>query len=778
MQFVPSAADPQAAAPQAAPAAAPPDRFTPKQDAAKPALDAGDGDTESDAAAIARAALALRSGHADAAERICRRLIAHRPQAAAHHLLGMIAARAGNLAEARQHFAAAVAMDPNDSDDHHNLGNVLQQLGEPQAALDCYERALALRPHFIEALFQRARLLEMLQQPAAAECAYRALLVHAPDYAPGHCQLGRLLLTQKRYDEALAPLDRAVALQPELAEAWCNKGVALLERRELEAALDCQDRALALRPELTDALFNRAVVLDQLGRWEDSLACYRKLLALQPTLKAALCEVGKLLLMLTRFDEALEALEQALAAYPDLAEAWCNKGAALHGQGRFEEAVAAYDEALRLDPEHADSHYNKGNALGAMKREEEALVCLERALELKPDYVSALSNKGTVLLTLQRPTEALACFDQALELDGARAAGLHLNRGIAFSDLGRPYDALAANGLSLSIDPEGAGAHHNEAMFRLLVGDFAVGWRENRWRWKGQNRTEPGLLLGRPLWDGVETLAGRRVLLTCEQGLGDTIQFCRYAEKVAQAGATAVLLGVQDGLQRLLRSLEHADLVVETDGRLPPFDVHCPLFDLPGYFGTTLETIPARVPYLRAPRHAITAWNRRLGRPGVKRVGFVWAGNPGHAHDRKRSMKLAQLLPLLCSREAASCQFVCLQKVMTEADRALLDTLPNVTVPGEAIVDFIDTAAIAETLDLVITIDTSVAHLAGALARPVWIMITFSPDWRWLLGRSDSPWYPTARLFRQPAIGDWESVIAAVTRALPEALAAGPAAAA
>jgi tetratricopeptide (TPR) repeat protein len=761
---------------------------------------------------VARAARAVQTDQLDVAEALCRAMVANQPTAEAHHLLGMIAARAGDLMQAEREFRAALALDPRSSDDHNNLGNILQQRARPEEALACYEAALSLRPRFPEAQFQRARMLEALQRAPEAEQAYREVLAVLPDHVPSLCQLGRGLLAQRRFAEALEPLDRALALKPDIAETWCNKGVGLQELDRVEEALACHDRALALRPGMLDAQYHRARLLDRMGRWAEAVDCYRQMLALEPKLKPALCEIGKLMLLQAQYGEALEVLEEALEAYPELAEAWCNKGAALHGLGLMEAAVGCYDTALELRPNYADAFYNRGNALSELGRLDEALESLDRALEARPDFASALSNKGTVLLTLERPEEALVCFERALELEPGRVGGLHMNQGIALSSLGRPQDALAcydralavepdrssglhmnraialsdlglpeaalaANRLALEADPDNAGARHNEAMFRLFVGDFAIGWKENRWRWKGQKRTEPEFLLGRPMWDGVAPLAGRRVLLTSEQGLGDTIQFCRYAELVAGAGAT-VLVGVQTGLQRLLRSLKHADLVVETDERLPPFDLHCPMFDLPGHFGTTLATIPARVPYLRAARHAVAHWGRRLGRPGVPRVGFCWAGNPQHNHDRRRSMPLATLLPLLREYDATQCHFVCLQKQPGEAERALLAPLASVSVVSDEIADFTDTAGIVENLDLVITVDTSVAHLAGALARPVWIMITSSPDWRWMRERSDSPWYPTARLFRQSQRGDWAGVVTRVAEALAVRLASPSAAAA
>jgi hypothetical protein len=291
----------------------------------------------------------------------------------------------------------------------------------------------------------------------------------------------------------------------------------------------------------------------------------------------------------------------------------------------------------------------------------------------------------------------------------------------------------------------------------LRLGDFATGWREYEWRWEEKPWKGAKPRFARPEWLGAEPLAGKTLLLYNEQGLGDTLQFCRYAKRAAESGANVVLV-VQPQLRSLLAGLEGTTRVLERRSELPAFDCHCPLPSAPLAFKTGLDTIPADIPYIRSDPALVGAWRERLGAKTRPRVGVAWSGNPGHLNDRNRSVALAQMLPL-ASEEG---EWVSLQKDTRAADARVLASRSDIRHFGEALGDFADTAALVEHMDVVVTVDTSVAHLAGAMGKPTWILLPFNPDWRWLLDREDSPWYPTARLFRQPAIGDWASVIARV----------------
>ena len=381
-----------------------------------------------------------------------------------------------------------------------------------------------------------------------------------------------------------------------------------------------------------------------------------------------------------------------------------------------------------MGPNYAEALYNRGNTLHELKRFEEALASYDRALAVRPDYAEALYNRGLSLHELKRFEEALASCDHAL-----------------------------------AVRPNYTEAHWNEALLRLLTGDFRRGWVKYEWRWKNESLAPPKRNFSQPLWLGAEALAGKTILLHSEQGFGDTIQFCRYVPLVAERGA-CVILEVPRPLRELMSTLTGAEQIVSSGDPLPDFDIHCPLLSLPLAFGTRLETIPAATPYLRASSQSLMNWDTRLGPKRHRRIGLAWSGSPMNRNDQNRSIRLSSLLSLL-DIEAT---FVSLQKDVRSDDVTVLKDQGDLLHFGDALDNFSDTAALISTLDLVISVDTSVAHLAGALAKPVWVLLPFIPDWRWLLDRNDSPWYPTARLFRQDDARAWDAVIARVHAALYE----------
>ncbi len=456
------------------------------------------------------------------------------------------------------------------------------------------------------------------------------------------------------------------------------------------------------------------------------MSSYDRALALRPDYAEALSNRGVTLKELKRFEEALASYDRALTVRPDYAEALSNRGATLHELTRFEEALASYDRALTLRPNYAEALSNRGIALKELKRFEEALASYDRALTLRPDYAEALSNRGWTLHELKRFEEALASYDRALALR-----------------------------------PDYADAHYNEALCRLLMGDFNRGWEKSEWRWETRAAGNQKRNFAQPQWLGSDEIIGKTILLHAEQGLGDTIQFCRYVPLVAERAAR-VILEVQKPLHELMSTLPGTAQIVSRGDPLPDFDIHCPLLSLPLAFGTRLETVPSQTPYLRASSHAVMNWNARLGPKSRPRIGLAWSGRLMHKNDRNRSIGLSALLPLL----DFDATYVSLQQDVRASDMAVLHERSGLLHFGDELKTFSDTAALMSNLDLIISVDTSVAHLAGALAKPVWILLPFIPDWRWLLDRDDSPWYPTARLFRQDDTREWDNVIARVHAAL------------
>jgi hypothetical protein len=431
---------------------------------------------------------------------------------------------------------------------------------------------------------------------------------------------------------------------------------------------------------------------------------------------------------------------------------------ALSTLGRQDEAEAAYREALRLRPDFADAYNNLGNALHALGRPDEAEASLREALRLRPDNAVAHVNFGIVVEALGRLEDAAASYREALRLRPDFPEALN---HLGISLFHRPDEAVACLRRLVAVQPDFVDGQVNLSHALLLDGRFEEGWERYEWRWKTRQMAPLVRNFSVPLWSG-EAIGRRTVLLHAEQGLGDTLQFCRYAP-LMETGAR-VILEVQAPLVRLLSDLPGVAEVIARGQALPAFDLHCPLLSLPRAFGTRLQTVPAGAPYLAADPVQAAAWGERLAGIAGRRVGLVWAGEPwGDARDARRSVRLATLAPLA---QAPGVNFVSLQKGAPAAQAADQPTGMTLFDFTADLADFADTAALIENLDLVISVDTSVAHLAGAMGKPVWLLNRFDTCWRWLLNRDDSPWYPTLRQFRQPAPGDWPSVAEAVRDAL------------
>jgi tetratricopeptide (TPR) repeat protein len=495
-------------------------------------------------------------------------------------------------------------------------------------------------------------------------------------------------------------------------------------------------------------LLLRGAELHRQGRLAEAEALYRQVLATAPRQPDALHLLGLIANAAGRTAEAIDLIRQALAVQPDLAAAHYNLGRILQGQGAFDQAEQAYCQALASQPGYIEALENLGGTLQAQGKLDEAEHVYRRALELAPERASAWSNLGTLLQARGAPAESLKAYDKALAL-APHYVEAHHNRGEALSDLHQLDEAVASYDRALELRPDYADAHFGRAAALLRKGALREGFAEYEWRRRrhdAQQRVLPG-----PEWDGVEA-AGRRLLVYTEQGYGDAVQFARYVPLLAARGAT-VLLECQPALVRLFTSLAGVSQVLARGEPLPAFDAHVPLMSLPRLFGTELESIPSAVPYLAPPARLLGEWRTRIGSDGQRRVGLVWAGTPNPSWRSPRSVPASALAPLA---SISGVRFFSLQK--DEAERPPFD----ITDLSRELDDFASTVAALSCLDLVISVDTAAAHLAGALGRPVWLMLPQAADWRWLLDREDSPWYPTMWLFRQPIWGDWQSVVQAV----------------
>lgn len=586
-----------------------------------------------------------------------------------------------------------------------------------------------------------------------AEAAYRQALERDPSRVEGWLLLAMLCQTVGRLPEATAHFQQALKLRPD-AQVYNSLGICHARQQQRDAALACFQKAVELKPDFAHAHNNVGNVLKELGRLDEALGCYQQAVRLKPDFAEAHNNLGNLLRELGRFEAAEASCRDAIRLRPDFADAHNNLGAALVEQGRSEEAEACYRRALELKPYFAEAHNNLGNLLRDQERIEEAIFSLREAVRLQPAFAEAHGGLGMALLRRGSFDEAAAACAEAASLSPARAEA-HLSLGFVRSEQGLHDDAIALYERAISVNPDYAEARKNRSLVWLLQGKFEQAWPEYEYRW---NTPElPERPFKQPLWDG-SPLAGRSILLHAEQGLGDTIQFIRYAPLVRERGGK-VIVACQRPLIPLLSTCRDIDQLVAQGDPLPDFDVHAPLLSLPRIFGTTLQTIPAETPYLAADERLVEQWRQELAATRSFKVGIAWQGSKKYRWDHKRSIPLAQFEPLA---RIPGVQLYSLQKgygseqLSEVAGRfAVIDLAPRLDEHEGA---FADTAAVIKNLDLIICSDTAIPHLAGALNAPVWTALSRVPDWRWLIDREDSPWYPSMRLFRQPRHGDWESV--------------------
>ena len=447
---------------------------------------------------------------------------------------------------------------------------------------------------------------------------------------------------------------------------------------------------------------------------------------------------------------ALRVYSKVVEIEPRVVAAWQMIAAIHQLQGRLDQAITSYEQVLGLDPNHVEALNNLGVALHSQGKIESALDCLQRAARLEPDYADAHSNLGNVLQEQGKLDEAVASYRQALRLEPAYFDALN-NLGNTLRAQGKLAESAAAYERALHVKPDNPQVRMSRALCWLQMGDFERGWAEYEWRLNCKEFSIPAFR--HPRWDG-SPLQGRPILLYADHGLGDSIQFIRYAPMVKARGGR-VIVACQAPLARLMATCPGVDQVVAEGSLLPDFAFYAPLMSLPRIFGTSLASIPAQVPYLAAETALVEQWHRELGQGGGFRIGIAWQGNPRYLRDRQRSFRLGQLEPLA---HFAGVRLFSIQKGFGIEQIAELDGRFAVTDIGSRFTDFMDTAAVMREIDLVITLDSSLAHLAGALGAPAWVAIPIAADWRWLTEREDSPWYPTMRLFRQKRWGDWDEV--------------------
>ena len=647
--------------------------------------------------------------------------------------------------------------------------------GQSEAAVRMARAAVAAAPRMVTAWVALGQALKAACRNDEAERAYIHAISLDGTNPLVRMGMGELWLATDRAQEAMSEFDLALKHQPTLAAAHMGLGNALASLGRNEEALARYQQALAICPRMPEAEFAAGFVLSRLGNPEEAEARYRRALTLRPDFAAAWVNLGCLLREQGREVYAEAALLRAVELRPDMISGWVNLAILERERHRPAEVENYLRKAFALNPEQVETLVAWCQFRSAERDPAGAWQWLRWALAREPDNSEAVNMHGILLHQEDRFEEAIPVFEQA-EVLGNRAAAS--NRGNSLLDLGRMDEALQAQELAVKRDPTSFGAHYNLSLTRLRLGDWRQGWPgyEARWRFREVHRRPR--VFSQPRWQG-EPLDGRRILLHAEQGLGDTIQFCRYADLVAARGGQVILL-VQAPVEQLMASLapvRAGQAQIAQQDAMPPqsdlnFDLECPLMSLPAVFGTTIETVPWPGAYLVADPELVA--EKRVQFPLLRlhdspfaqhRIGLAWAGNSRYKADRLRSVKLATLLPLL---RIPGVTWISLQKGAGAEQLAAL--------PGDVVLldgssrdrNLADTAALIDTLDLVITTDTCIAHLAGAMAKPVWILLPHLSDWRWMQQIETTPWYPTARLFRQSIPGDWTEVIDRVIKQLSE----------
>ena len=616
-------------------------------------------------------------------------------------------------------YSEILQADPQNAEVLHLLGVAALQCSNHLGAIEFILAAIALdsgRPDFF---FNLGVCLEELELTSEAIDCYTTASQLDGCYADSLLNLGNCLHRSGDTAGAIGAYRQAIGANADCAAAYSNLGNVLREVGRLDDALENHLCAVKIEPTDAPNYYNLGNVLKDLGQLDAAIESYRFALRLRPNYGAALGNLGGIYLLLGRCNESLVCFQQALQLNPNDSESYSNIGNVFVALRRFDEAIVCFERSIAINPIAPAAYMNCGNALIGLNRFDDAIDCLQRAVQINPSYAEAFTNLGSALKNAGQFSDALIHYERAIQLE--------------------------------PLLPE---AHWNKGLLQLLLGDFLNGWRSYEWRPKTRDSLSATRNFAQPLWLGEQSLSGKSILVHSEQGLGDTIQFCRYIPLVAARGAT-VIFEIPRALFPLLSGLEGVCQFVVHGDSLPPIDFHCPLLSLPAAFGTTLASIPQPAGHIEADAGKLAIWSGRLGEQIKPRVGLVWSGNLQHMNDHNRSIPLSTLIRFL----PAGFEYVSLQREVRGSDQRALDSNPEIRHFGLELEDFTDTAALCGLMDLVVSVDTSVAHLSGTMGGPTWILLPYLPDWRWLLGRPDSPWYPSAKLFRQACAGDWESVL-------------------
>ncbi len=731
-------------------------------------------------------------------------------------LLTALEGQCKHYEDALKHITKALEIDSRDPQLHHNQGLLLFELSRFEDSVRSFSLALSLEPNLPQTLYSRGKAFVQLSDSSQAQQDFLATLESDAHFVNAWMELGNLHLKLQQHAKATECFWKGLLCEPDHAALWCNLGNALTAQLEVPNAIKAYDLSLRLNALDSKTHFQMGIALQSSGQAEWAQVHFKKSLALDPSVAAYFYASGLVHLQLSEWELAIEALSAGLKLNPQHAEAYYNRGLAQQQLGQydlalesfnkalywradfaqahysrgivfyelkfFEMAIEQYDLALQYQPNYFEALTNKGIAQKELKRPLASLENYQRALSVNPEFSQAYNNLGNVKLDLHETQLALECFNKALVLEPSNVIAL-TNRANIFHDLKDFARATESYELAILVDPSHVDAYWNLALSQLSMGNYEKGWTLYEHRWGMPNFSLSTRRLSEPLWLGEVSLAGKTVLIQAEQGLGDSLQFCRFIPDVLSLGAR-VKLEVPSPLLSIMReSFASLSCITDQASEVGHFDLHCPLMSLPKALGVTLASLERASPepglpahqhlnYLKAPEKGkahFKAWLntqdlQEQGKTSPKptkpfRVGLVWRGNPKHQNDLNRSLSLRELIDHLPMNDERF-QFISLQKEVPDEEKTVLNSPSTRLINASSeLFDFTDTASLITQLDLVICVDTSIAHLSGALMCPTWVLLAANPDWRWLFEREDSPWYPSVRLFRQERLKEWGPIL-------------------
>lgn len=613
--------------------------------------------------------------------------------------------------------------------------------------------------HYLEdPKIQKILALQQSGQTKQAKKQWLKLLKYYPTHPVILTCLGTIALEAGHMEDAVKWLTQSLDILPEQASALSYLSIAHIQMQQFDMALRYADKAIQVNPIYMEAHANRGAALKGLKQYDQAIASFQKALTLGPDNPDTLFNLSLVYLEYGKHTEVVSTLKQMLRVKPSDAAAQHLLGQIHKELEQYQEAIPYFDTAIRLDARNEEAFFGRGLSYLGLKQFEAAYADFLAATQIKPSYCNAYINMGIALRNLGRLDEALDAYQLALSLNNQNPEALN-NKGLLLVDMQRFDEALACYQQAIKFAPDFDEAYWNQSHLHLLLGDYKQGWPLYEYRWKTVQKASYRNL-NKPLWLGKESIAGKTLLIYPEQGQGDFIQFFRYVADVEKLGAK-VILEVPPSLMALVEEMHLGCMLMKSGDIVRDYDYHCPIMSLPLAFKTELETIPSPISYLTASQEKIKQWATRINQEDFN-VGLVWSGASGHQHDHLRSIALEKLLPIL----TLPAEFHALQKEIRETDQQAMKRMDNLKTYQSLLSDFSETAALIAHMDLVVTVDTSVAHLAGAMGKTCWLLLPYSPDFRWLLERTDSPWYPTMTLFRQSIFNDWSSVIEDVRQQL------------